>query len=231
MANVILDRSSYTCHTARRHCYTDILFNKLSVLLLLAQTLFSPSSRLKAYYLDLEQQALIGRSNFCQGCWRADSSRASKAQEGAWDPPEAFRAAWQLVSAAGNCLAPACRERERVLQAQHRTEGCYCKQKDKTNSSNASKAQEGAWDAPEAFRVAGHLLFAAGNCPASVCRQRQRSLHGSTLGSLIFPHKVYFLVPKPSKKGLLFCRYKIFILCRVSWDAETDATAAAAKDD
>jgi len=41
-------------------------------------------------------------------CWRADNTRAKRAQEGGWQPPEAFKAARQLVSAAGSWRPSAC---------------------------------------------------------------------------------------------------------------------------
>ena len=41
-------------------------------------------------------------------CWRADNTRAKRAQEGGWQPPEAFRAARQFVSAAASWRPSAC---------------------------------------------------------------------------------------------------------------------------
>ncbi len=41
-------------------------------------------------------------------CWRADNTRAKRAQEGGWQPPEAFKAARQFVSAAGSWRPSAC---------------------------------------------------------------------------------------------------------------------------
>ena len=97
---------SLCCHPTYVRMYLHNDNNHLLILLLLCTTLIL-SSR-PSYAGPASSRAAAATARAAGMCWRADNTRAKRAQEGEWQPPEAFRAARQFVSAAGSWRPSAC---------------------------------------------------------------------------------------------------------------------------